>query len=173
MNTSVPSRCARRSVEYSRGKLLLLAVDSVAFTHSCSLCQLIRLSPKSWHKLQLAFSSFFFLNKCKEQTDAGWIVSSHLRFISAATANIWIRHGLLHVHWRLLNEFKFVCAANTTQTLLQAHSIKCCCMTRYLPHLDLGALFETFVDVLCVQRNTNMNELRLRSVVCALWGNVL
>jgi len=41
-------------------------------------------------------------------------------------------------------------------------------MTRYGPHLGLGVLFETFVDVLCIQRKTNMNDLRLRSVVCAL-----
>jgi len=117
----------------------------------------------------------FLFSQKVHGTNICWVnrVQSSPCFISAATANIWIRHGLLHVHWRLLSEFKFVCAPNTTQTLLQAHSIKICCMTRYGPHLDLGVLFETFVNVLCILRNTNMNDLQLRSVVCALWENVL
>jgi len=117
----------------------------------------------------LQFQVYFFSQKV-QGTNRCWVdrVQSSPCFISAATANIWIRHGLLHVHWRLLSEFKSVCAPNTTQTLLQAHSIKICCMTRYGPHLDLGVLFETFLDVLFIQRNTNMNDLRLRSVVCAL-----
>jgi len=41
-------------------------------------------------------------------------------------------------------------------------------MTRYGPHLHLGVLFEATLDVLCIQRNTNMNDLQLHSVVCAL-----
>ena len=174
MNTLSPFQMCSKKCWVFTWQIALLAVDSAAFTHSCSLCQLIRLSPKSWHKLQLAISSLFFSQKV-QGTNRCWVnrVQSSPCFISAATANIWIRHGLLHVHWRLLSEFKFVWAPNTTQTLLQAHSIKIYCMTRYGPHLGLGVLFETFVDVLCIQRNTNMNDLRLRSVVCALWENVL
>ena len=108
----------------------------------------------------------FFLSQKVQGTNRCWVnrVQSSPCFISAATANIWIRHGLMHAHWRLLSEFKSVCAPNTTQTLLQAHSIKICCMTRYGPHLDLGVLFETFLNALCIQRNTNMNDTRLRSV---------